>query len=158
LIMAPKSAVEKRAGRDCLHVRHLRRHSIRLHVPDCRGDARRTAGLVEKGMTNDQVIEHFVKKHGSQKCWLRPSTRASPGCCMDRRGRRRGGRPHGGPMVASSRRRGGTGSALPPAPRWKINSMTNSATSTDARRSTSGSGFQAWHFFTLLSMIGATVA
>jgi hypothetical protein len=39
--------------------------------------------------------------------------------------------------------------------------MTNSATSTDARRASSGSGsgsgFQAWHFFTLLSMIGATV-
>jgi hypothetical protein len=35
--------------------------------------------------------------------------------------------------------------------------MTNSATSTESGRSTSGSGFQAWHFFTLLSMVGATV-
>jgi hypothetical protein len=35
--------------------------------------------------------------------------------------------------------------------------MTNSATSTKASRSESGTGFQTWHFFTLLSMIGATV-
>jgi hypothetical protein len=35
--------------------------------------------------------------------------------------------------------------------------MTNSATSTKARRQPAPSGFQAWHFFTLLSMIGATV-
>jgi hypothetical protein len=34
--------------------------------------------------------------------------------------------------------------------------MTNSATSTDASASARGSGFQAWHFFTLLAMIGAT--
>jgi len=34
--------------------------------------------------------------------------------------------------------------------------MTNSATSTDASPSARGSGFQAWHFFTLLAMIGAT--
>jgi hypothetical protein len=35
--------------------------------------------------------------------------------------------------------------------------MTNSATSTKARPQPSASGFQAWHFFLLLSMIGATV-
>jgi hypothetical protein len=35
--------------------------------------------------------------------------------------------------------------------------MTNSATSTKGRRPPAASGFQAWHFFTLLSMIGATV-
>lgn len=35
--------------------------------------------------------------------------------------------------------------------------MTNSATSTDARRQPAG-GFHAWHFFTLLSMIAATAA
>ena len=35
--------------------------------------------------------------------------------------------------------------------------MTNSATSTKARPQPPASGFQAWHFFMLLSMIGATV-
>jgi hypothetical protein len=35
--------------------------------------------------------------------------------------------------------------------------MTNSATSTKARPQPPASGFQAWHFFLLLSMIGATV-
>jgi hypothetical protein len=34
--------------------------------------------------------------------------------------------------------------------------MTNSATSTEARRPAGGSGFHAWHFFTLLSMLAAT--
>ena len=40
---------------------------------------------------------------------------------------------------------------MPPS---KANLMTNSATSTDASPSARGSGFQAWHFFTLLAMIG----
>ena len=35
--------------------------------------------------------------------------------------------------------------------------MKNSATSTSASEPAQGSGFQAWHFFVLLSMIGATV-
>lgn len=35
--------------------------------------------------------------------------------------------------------------------------MTNSATSTNARREPPASGFHAWHFFLLLSMMGATV-
>lgn len=35
--------------------------------------------------------------------------------------------------------------------------MTSSATSTKARPQPPASGFQAWHFFLLLSMIGATV-
>jgi len=34
--------------------------------------------------------------------------------------------------------------------------MTNSATSTNARRADPGTGFQAWHFFILLSMVAAT--
>lgn len=36
--------------------------------------------------------------------------------------------------------------------------MTNSATSTDRRSPQTGTGFQAWHFFVLLSMAGATAA
>ncbi len=35
--------------------------------------------------------------------------------------------------------------------------MTNSATSTKARPQPPASGFQAWHFFMLLAMVGATV-
>lgn len=40
----------------------------------------------------------------------------------------------------------------------KADSMTNSATSTDRRSPQAGAGFQAWHFFVLLSMAGATAA
>ncbi len=36
--------------------------------------------------------------------------------------------------------------------------MTNSETSTDRPRSRPDAGFQPWHFFVLLSMLGATVA
>jgi hypothetical protein len=43
-------------------------------------------------------------------------------------------------------------------PRSKGASMTSSGTSTERRAARADSGFQPWHFFMLLAMLGATVA
>jgi cytochrome c-type biogenesis protein CcmH/NrfF len=162
VIVAPKSQIEKdRAGQDRLHVRHVRAPAhFRLHVFDGRSHARRIGGLVAKGMTNDEIINYFVAKYGSQEvlaspidqgfnrlAWLLPYGIGAAGVVWwaawrfdgrSGRARRRPSRQR--PSIRDS----------------KASLMTNSATSTKAGAA-AASGFQAWHFFVLLSMIGATV-
>jgi cytochrome c-type biogenesis protein CcmF len=74
VITAPKSAAEKRAQGEivCMCGTCGRQRISDCTCPIAEGMRVELAGLVAKGMTNDQVIDYFVKKYGSQEVLASP--------------------------------------------------------------------------------------